>query len=74
MKAALYTLAFVIGMGGLLKAQDYGEDSATCRENLYIYYELAKRKNTSKPMSLGRKFTICVLVRARTISFMDLIS
>lgn len=44
MKAALYTLAFVIGMGGLLKAQDYGEDSATCRENLYIYYELAKKK------------------------------
>ncbi len=44
MKATLYTLVFVLGLGGLLKAQDYGQDSAKCRENLYIYYELAKKK------------------------------
>tara|TARA_B100001115_G_C15828680_1_gene413059 strand:+ start:297 stop:1715 length:1419 start_codon:yes stop_codon:yes gene_type:complete len=44
MKATLYTLAFLIGLGGLLKAQDYGEDSLRCRENLYIYYELAKKR------------------------------
>lgn len=44
MKATLYTLVFVFGLGGLLKAQDYGEDSIGCRENLYIYYELAKKK------------------------------
>lgn len=44
MKATLYTLAFLIGLGGLLKAQDYGTDSVTCRENLFIYYELAKKK------------------------------
>jgi len=44
MKAALYTLALIIGLGGMLQAQKYGEDSVTCRENLYIYYELAKKK------------------------------
>jgi len=44
MKATLYTLVFVFGLGGLLKAQDYGDDSVKCRENLYIYYELAKKK------------------------------
>jgi len=44
MKTTLYALAMLIGMSGLLKAQEYGEDSAKCRENLYIYYELAKKK------------------------------
>jgi tetratricopeptide (TPR) repeat protein len=44
MKTTLYALAMLIGMSGMLKAQDYGEDSAKCRENLYIYYELAKKK------------------------------
>lgn len=44
MKATLYTLVLLIGLGGLLKAQDYGTDSISCRENLYIYYELAKKK------------------------------
>lgn len=44
MKTTLYALAFFFGLGGLLQAQDYGEDSATCRENLYIYYELARKK------------------------------
>lgn len=27
-----------------MQAQDYGEDSVRCRENLYIYYELARKK------------------------------
>lgn len=44
MKTTLYALAVLIGMSGMLKAQEYGEDSAKCRENLYIYYELAKKK------------------------------
>lgn len=44
MKTTLYALALFIGLGGVLKAQDYGEDSVKCRENLYIYYELAKKK------------------------------
>jgi hypothetical protein len=44
MKTTLYALAILIGMSGMLKAQEYGEDSAKCRENLYIYYELAKKK------------------------------
>lgn len=44
MKATLYTLVLMIGLGGLLKAQDYGQDSISCRENLYIYYEFAKKK------------------------------
>ena len=44
MKTTLYALAMLIGMSGVLRAQDYGEDSAKCRENLYIYYELAKKK------------------------------
>jgi len=44
MKTTLYALAMLIGMSGMLKAQEYGEDSAKCRENLYIYYELAKKK------------------------------
>ncbi len=44
MKTTLYALALMLGLGGALKAQDYGEDSVKCRENLYIYYELAKKK------------------------------
>ncbi len=44
MKTTLYALALILGLGGVLKAQDYGEDSVKCRENLYIYYELAKKK------------------------------
>jgi tetratricopeptide (TPR) repeat protein len=44
MKTTLYALAFVFGLGGALQAQNYGADSARCRENLYIYYELAKKK------------------------------
>ncbi len=44
MKTTLYALAMLIGMSGMLRAQEYGEDSAKCRENLYIYYELAKKK------------------------------
>lgn len=60
MKAALYTLAFVLGMGGLLNAQDYGEDSASCRENLYIYYELAKKKEYLQAYESWQKvYDIC---------------
>lgn len=44
MKTTLYALALILGLGGVLKAQEYGEDSVKCRENLYIYYELAKKK------------------------------
>lgn len=40
----------LLALGALLfslpgaQAQEYGEDSVRCRENLYIYYELARKK------------------------------
>lgn len=50
MKKALWLLIAAIGFTGGLKAQEqqmekWGEDSVKCRENLYIYYELARSKN-----------------------------
>ena len=44
MRKLLFILAIAIGGLSTAKAQDYGEDSVKCRENLYIYYELAKGK------------------------------
>lgn len=44
----LALLAVLMAVPSALQAQSekkYGEDSAKCRENLYIYYELAKKKN-----------------------------
>lgn len=35
-----------MGVNNVASAQSkWGEDSVKCRENLYIYYELAKAKN-----------------------------
>jgi tetratricopeptide (TPR) repeat protein len=49
MKKVLLVLTAVIMSTPLLQAQGegskYGEDSVKCRENLYIYYELAKKRN-----------------------------
>lgn len=48
MKKALWLLIAAMGFTGGLQAQDmpkWGEDSVKCRENLYIYYELARNKN-----------------------------
>lgn len=44
MKKTVYTLLIAILGSVAVKAQDYGQDSVKCRENLYIYYELAKKK------------------------------
>lgn len=46
MKKIVLTMIAAVFSTAALHAQekDYGEDSVTCRENLYIYYELAKKK------------------------------
>ncbi|MGB0176020.1 MAG: hypothetical protein ACPF9D_02565 [Owenweeksia sp.] len=46
MKKLVWILIAVIGVSATTQAQSkWGEDSIKCRENLYIYYELAKGKN-----------------------------
>lgn len=45
MKKILIALSVNLAFSPLLLAQDFGEDSVKCRENLYIYYELARKKN-----------------------------
>lgn len=47
MKQIILSFALIIGFGSSIQAQDskYGEDSVTCREQLLIYYELARNKN-----------------------------
>lgn len=48
MRRALWLLIAVFGLTATTKAQSesvWGEDSVQCRDNLYIYYELAKNKN-----------------------------
>lgn len=46
MKKLLWILITAIGVNTVAEAQSkWGEDSVKCRENLYIYYELAKNKN-----------------------------
>jgi tetratricopeptide (TPR) repeat protein len=47
MKKTVYTLLIAILGSVAVQAQEdgvYGEDSIKCRENIYIYYELAKKK------------------------------
>jgi hypothetical protein len=44
MKKAVLILVVALLAPLAMQAQKYGEDSVTCRENLYIYYELAKKK------------------------------
>ncbi len=44
MKKTVLTLLIAVFASAVGQAQDYGEDSVKCRENLYIYYELAKKK------------------------------
>ncbi len=48
MKKALFLFVAALFSGSALYAQPegskYGEDSVKCRENLYIYYELARKK------------------------------
>ncbi len=46
MRKLLWVLIAALGMNTVAQAQPkWGEDSVKCRENLYIYYELAKAKN-----------------------------
>lgn len=46
MRKFLWVILAAVGMNTVAKAQPkWGEDSVKCRENLYIYYELAKSKN-----------------------------
>lgn len=46
MKKLLWIVIAVIGLNNVANAQSkWGEDSSKCRDNLYIYYELAKAKN-----------------------------
>lgn len=42
-KSVFFLLVFLFGSAATF-AQKYGEDSVKCMENLYIYYELAKKK------------------------------
>ncbi len=46
MRRALWLLIAVFGFTTFASAQSvWGEDSVKCRDNLYIYYELARNKN-----------------------------
>ncbi|AEV31104.1 hypothetical protein Oweho_0082 [Owenweeksia hongkongensis DSM 17368] len=46
MKKLLWVVIALVGVNNVASAQSkWGEDSVKCRENLYIYYELAKSKN-----------------------------
>ncbi len=46
MRKLLWVLIAALGVNTVAQAQPkWGEDSVKCRENLYIYYELAKAKN-----------------------------
>lgn len=46
MRNLLWVFLAALGMNTVAQAQPkWGEDSVKCRENLYIYYELAKSKN-----------------------------
>ena len=46
MKKLLWIVIALVGVNNVASAQSkWGEDSIKCRENLYIYYELAKSKN-----------------------------
>lgn len=46
MKKLLWIFIAAVGLNSIASAQSkYGQDSAKCHENLYIYYELAKAKN-----------------------------
>lgn len=46
MKKLLWIVITLVGINNVANAQSkWGEDSVKCRENLYIYYELAKNRN-----------------------------
>jgi hypothetical protein len=52
MRKLLWIIIAGIGLSNFANAQSkYGQDSAKCRDNLYIYYELAKAKNYDEAYS-----------------------
>ncbi len=57
MRKLLWVLLAALGINTVAQAQPkWGTDSVKCRENLYIYYELAKSKNYAEAYDQGWKY------------------